>query len=499
LEGTTLEYAPTRRGFLLGTAAVIFSSGVLLGGRLNAQGRNTFENALAIPPVDQGRIEGDVRIFDLSLQSGQTEFFGGLKTATNGINASYLAPVLRMHSGETVRMNVTNNLTFNSTLHWHGLNVPARADGGPHQVIEPKQTWSPEFTIHEKASTMWYHSHQLHETASQVWSGLAGMMIIDDAETSALDLPDNYGVNDVPLVLQDRRFYRDGSMPYERSMHDEMAGMVGNVALVNGTVQPFFEVTSEKIRLRLLNGANASIYNLAFSDGRQFAQVASDGGLLSEPVAMTELRLAPGERAEIVVEFEPDQNVQLNSIGGGGSSGMGMMQGAQNPVFNMIEFRSAKSLEKSGKLPESLANLPNASESDAVLTRSFLLEMPGMGPMRMMGLGGGFTIDGQAMDMDRVDEVVKIGDTEIWEITNTGPMIHPFHIHNTQFRILDRDGRTPPANEAGLKDTVVVDPGETVRLLVRFENYTDEKRPYMYHCHILEHEDAGMMGQFTVV
>jgi blue copper oxidase len=117
----------------------------------------------------------------------------------------------------------------------------------------------------------------------------------------------------------------------------------------------------------------------------------------------------------------------------------------------------------------------------------------------MLGLGGGFTINGSSMDMQRVDEVVKMGDLEIWEITNAGAMIHPFHIHNTQFRIIDKDGKPPAEKEAGLKDTVVVHPGEVVRLLVRFDNYTDLERPYMYHCHILEHEDAGMMGQFTVV
>ena len=175
-----------------------------------------------------------------------------------------------------------------------------------------------------------------------------------------------------------------------------------------------------------------------------------------------------------------------------------MMMAEQVPQFDLIEFRSSETLKSSASIPKALAQLPIVSEADAVRTRRFLLEMPGMGPMRMMGISDGFTINGNTMNMRRVDEIVKMGETEIWEIANASPMTHPFHIHNTQFRILDRDGRPPEANEAGLKDTVVVNPGELVRVLIKFENYADAKRPYMYHCHILEHEDAGMMGQFTV-
>lgn len=448
-----------------------------------------------------------VREYALTLQDGKTEFFEGVQTHTMGINGNYLGPVLRMRTGETVRIDVNNTLAIQSTLHWHGLNVPANADGGPHQVIEPGGAWSPSFKIHDVASTMWYHSHQLHETASQVWAGLAGMIIIDDEVSDDLEIPSIYGADDIPLVLQDRRFNRDGSMRYDASMHDEMAGMIGNVPLINGTVRPHFDVSTEKLRLRLLNGSNASIYNLAFSDGRSFVQIASDGGLLPQPAELYELLLAPGERAEIIVKFEQNERVVLESKalagrrGGGQGMGMGggMMMAEQNPQFELIEFRAAKMLQSSASVPSKLRELPDISETHVTNTREFLLEMPGMGPLRMLGLAGGFTINGNAMKMRRVDEVVKMGDTEIWEISNAGPMIHPFHIHNTQFRVLDRDGQSPDPSEAGLKDTVVVFPGETVRLLVRFDNYTDAERPYMYHCHILEHEDAGMMGQFTVV
>lgn len=496
-----MKFDRSRRDLLLGSTALALSLIALPQGRAHAQSGFSFDMPLAIPRSDFGAVVDGVRVFELSLQDGKTEFFEGLLTDTSGINGSYLGPVLRMRSGETVQMRVTNNLGDTSTLHWHGMNVPAKADGGPHQVIKPGQTWSPEFRVHEVASTMWFHSHQLHETASQVWAGLAGMIVIDDDNSDGLNLPADYGVDDIPLVLQDRRFRQNGAMPYDVSTHDQMAGMTGNTPVINGTVAPHFGVTTEKLRIRLLNGANGSIYNLAFSDGRSFIQIASDGGLLAQPVAMSHLRLAPGERAEIIVNFVANETALLQSVAANTRSdmGMGMMMGEQTPQFELVEFRAGENLRPSANVPEHLASLPVVSQNDAVRTRRFLLEMPGMGPMRMLGLGGGFTINGDGMDMQRIDEVVKMGEAEIWEIANAGPMAHPFHIHNTQFRILDRDRRPPAANEAGLKDTVVVNPGETVRVLVRFNNYTDTTRPYMYHCHILEHEDAGMMGQFTVV
>jgi FtsP/CotA-like multicopper oxidase with cupredoxin domain len=462
-----------------------------------AQRRFSFDTPLAIPPLLRGDIKSGNRVFDLKLQNGETEFFPGYKTKTKGINGSYLGPALRMRRGETVRVNVQNALGHASTLHWHGFNLPAAADGGPHQIIADGDTWSPEFKVQEVASTMWFHAHQMGQTASQVWAGLAGLVLIDDDEADALALPSVYGVDDVPLVLQDRAFNRDGSMPYRLSMHSEMAGMIGDVPVINGTILPHFTVTSRKLRLRLLNGANASIYDLTFSDRRKFHQIASDGGLLEAPVALTHLRLAPGERAEIVVAFKPGETVLLKSIASS-RGGMGMMM-AQALDFDLVEFRAGPELRPSNDLPNRLATLPAASATDATNHRKFLLEMPGMGPMRMFGRGGGFTINSQEMDINTVNEVVKMAEAEVWEIQNPGPMTHPFHIHNTQFCILDRNGRKPALNEAGRKDTVVVEPGETVRLLVRFDHYSDPTRPYMYHCHILEQEDAGMMGQFTVV
>ena len=499
-----LSPTPTsRRTMLLGGAAAIAAAGLgysaLKPRPVRAASDPNHVTPLAIPPLDRGRVEGGVRIFGLTLQKGTSRFFRGLDTPTLGINAAYLGPVLRLRSGERTRFNVTNDIGEASTLHWHGFNLPARTDGGPHQIIAPGTTWSPEFEIVERASTMWFHSHMFHKTAPQVWAGLAGMAIIDDAESDALPLPRSYGVDDIPVVLQDRAFLNDGTMPYRPGIPQRMMGMIGNFPMVNGVIAPYLEVTTRRLRLRLLNGSNASIYHLRFSDNRPFHQIASDGGLLAAPVPMSRLQLAPGERAEIVVEITGSAPFRLlndPAAGrrGGGMMGGGMMGGMMGggvPAFSFLELRPAESLSPSPELPARLVDMPAADVAAATRTRQFQLQM-GM-------MASGFRISGKEMDIDRIDHVVKRGEAEIWEVSSNGMIPHPFHVHNTQFRVIDRNGAPPPANEAGLKDTVVINPGEVVRILVRFDRYADAERPYMYHCHILEHEDGGMMGQFAVV
>jgi len=462
-----------------------------------------FRNPLRLPPVLEGLVRGAERVIDLSLGYGSSGFFGDRPTPTVGINGAYLGPVLRVKQGDNLRLNVSNRLSEPSTLHWHGLNLPARMDGGPHQVIAPGKTWTSEFKVLQGASTQWYHSHMYHRTGIQVYFGLAGMLYIDDPQSSNLNLPSDYGVDDIPLILQDRSFNQDGSFRYASSMHDRMMGMLGDFMLVNGTPFARFEVQKQLTRLRLLNGSNARIYNLEFSDGREFWQIATDGGLLEASVPMRHLVLAPGERAEILVAFPPGKNVTLRhkplqrrAGSGAAMGGMMAMMAASDRPFDIMLFKSPQGVQKIPEPPARLITPRNWSANSAVRTRPFRLSMRmGMGMMQ----GGGFGINGRAMDMRRIDARVPLGDVEIWDIVNDTPMHHPFHIHNTQFRILDRNGKAPPANERGLKDTVLVYSGERVRVITQFENYTDAVTPYMFHCHILEHEDAGMMGQFVVV
>ncbi len=459
---------------------------------------------LAIPESMTGEVRDGVRTYDLGLQKGLSRFFDGVETRTLGINGTYLGPTLRMRAGEAVQMNVTNRIGESSTLHWHGFHLPARADGGPHQVIRDGETWSPRFTVKQRASMFWYHSHMVPRTGPQVYHGLVGLIYVDDDESARLDLPSDYGVDDIPLALQDRAFDHDGSLLYSTSMPSVMMGMRGNVLLVNGTVRPYFEARTDKLRLRLLNGSNARFYTVGFADGRTFHHIGTDGGLLERPYETSRLTLAPAERAQIVVDVGDGRPALLRTfatpnagmMSGGGMMGrmMERMMG-DDLTFDVLDIRPGAQRVKSAPLPDRLVSLDRPDPSRAVGTRRFVLQM-GMGGM-MMG-GGSFTINGKAMDMNRVDEAMRVGTTEIWQIENASMMPHPFHIHDVQFRLLDRNGAPPAPSEMGLKDTVVVAPNERVRLLLSFADYTDPDSPYMYHCHILEHEDAGMMGQFVV-
>jgi FtsP/CotA-like multicopper oxidase with cupredoxin domain len=480
-----------RRGGALG---LVLAAPTLLASCSPAYTPDQGSNPLNIPPLLTALPEDGTDTFDLALGHGETEFFNGVKTRTMGINQSYLGPTLRLTAGNNVRLNVANNLSEDATLHWHGFHLPAASDGGPHQVIRPGTTWSPEFQVRQKAGTFWYHSHLMGKTAEQVWAGLAGMIIVDDAESAGLDLPTTYGLDDIPLVLQDRSFTEDGQMPYAPGFFDMIDGLIGNVPLTNGTVGAFFEAKTRLLRLRLLNGSNATFYAMHFADGRAFFQIASDGGLLERPFETNQVLLAPGERAEVLVDLSNGERTILRAAPMKSEEAVKAddvlirtLSGEKAP-FDFLEIRPSGS-GGAAEVPKTLASLPAVRSDDAVRTRLFELDM---------GLRS-HTINGMEMDMARVNEVVPVGETEIWEITNKSWMAHPFHIHDTQFRILDRGGKPPHPGEAGLKDTVVSYPKKTLRILVRFDEYTDPALPYMYHCHVLEHEDAGMMGPFTVV
>lgn len=460
---------------------------------------------LAIPPLYRGEERSGERVYDLSLQKGLTSFVDGVLTPTIGINQSFLGPTLEMRRGERVRMNVRSNLDETATLHWHGFHLPAAADGGPHQPIAPGEIWSPSFEVRQRASLFWYHSHTHRRAGPQVYAGLAAPIYVRDEEEDRLDLPADYGIDDIPLMLQDRAFAEDGRLIYSNRMHSRMMGMQGDTLLVNGTSDPVFEAKTDLLRLRLLNGSNTRFYSLAFADGRSFQLIASDGGLLERPHRTARAVLAPGERTQILVDLSDGRPAELRATSAGN---MGMMNGgmmggmmrrsarAEAPasageVFPVLSILPAAARRTAAALPTILTSLPPTDKSLAVRQRRFVLDMS-------MGMMGSFTINGKSMDMQRIDERVPVNQWEIWHIENASMMAHPFHIHDVQFRVLDRNGLAPPPQEQGLKDTVIVNPGERVSLFLRFEAYTDPDRPYMYHCHILEHEDAGMMGQFVV-
>ena len=428
--------------------------------------------ALRIPAVlEPDMAEGTTRRYTLTMDEGLTEFRQGSQTPTLGYNGSYLGPTIMLNRGEDVEVTLLNRMQEETTVHWHGLLVPSDADGGPHQVIEPGTRRDVAFSVKQEAATLWYHPHTIGKTARQVYGGLAGFLLIRDDSLLSKGLPGAYGVDDVPLVVQDRSF--TDSMQFDFPGTYSPDGTLGDTILANGTIRAAFEVTTELLRLRLLNGSNARIYNFRLNDGRSFLQIASDGGLLNEPVAMSSLRLTPGERAEILLSFKGTQP--------GGF--LDLMDG-DAPVLRM---NAATDLKPNGTIPVTLNQLPSAPDGGGS-DRRFVLS--GMGMM--------VSINGDTFNMHRVDERGFTLHDEVWEVYNRpdmmGGMTHNFHLHGTQFRVLTRGGTLPPLQERGWKDTVALDPGEQVRLLVRFE----DPGLFMYHCHILEHEDNGMMGQIEV-
>ncbi|CAM3946824.1 multicopper oxidase family protein [Kibdelosporangium persicum] len=458
-----------RRSFLALTALAAFTVTGCGGGQGNV-GSLEFTAPLHIPPVlDPAPGPDGVKRFPLRLQEGRAEMRPGKPVGTWGINGDYLGPTLRAKRGDRVAMNVTNTLGEASTLHWHGMRLPAKMDGGPHQMINPGDTWSPEWTVDQPAATTWYHPHPHGQTARHVYRGLAGMFLIDDDKDVAL--PRTYGTDDIPLVIQDKKFKDDGEL---NDNTGGTFGILGDHILVNGTYGPYFQVTTTNARFRVLNGSNARVYDIGFADDRTFHVVGGDGGLLEKPVPVRRFQISPGERVEIVAGFQPGEQVLLKSFDGDSDIGSG--------DFDLIKFTAAERLKPSAGLPGRLADL--APPAKPTKTRTFRL--------------GGSNINSRNMDMTRIDEVVAAGASEIWELDNV-TYSHNFHIHEVVFRVLDIDGEQPPEHLRGPKDTVFVPSGTKVRLAVEFGRHTDPKTPYMYHCHILKHEDQGMMGQFVIV
>ncbi|WP_330113846.1 multicopper oxidase family protein [Streptomyces sp. MUM 178J] len=477
---------------LVTTVAVV--AGLALGGgavwlysdaKVSTAGSTSFGNELAVPPLAKSRVKPDgTRVFDLTMQSGHKEFIQGKKTPTWGFNGDYLGPTLRAARGEKVEVKVANRLGEASTVHWHGMHLPAAMDGGPHQMVAPGQTWTPHWTVDQPAASLWYHPHPHGRTEKHVQRGLAGMFLLDDERSAGLALPKTYGVDDLPVIVQDVRFDGAEFDHGHRLMSD--TGFLGDRTMVNGTLDPYAEVRDERVRLRLLNASTARVYAFGFSDGREFSLIGTDGGLLEQAVPMERIRLSPGERAEIVVRMEPGEKTVLRSFPPRdlGEGWQKRFNGGDD-TFDVLQLRAHRELRPSPQVPDRLGELELPDASDAVRGRFFGLRTSG--------------INGRKMDMARIDETVTRGETEIWTVRNEHGTPHNFHVHDVQFRVLEVDGERPPAELRGAKDTVFVPGRTTVKLAVRFDGPSDPDVPYMYHCHLLYHEDLGMMGQFVVV
>ncbi|HWL43516.1 MAG TPA: multicopper oxidase domain-containing protein [Ilumatobacter sp.] len=445
-----------------------------------------FRNALRIPPLDEGTVGSDgTRRFDLTVQAGETVFLDDRPTATWGVNGAYLGPTLRARTGERVEVAVHNRIGEATSMHWHGMHLPAVMDGGPHQPIEPGDTWVPTWVVDQPAATLWYHPHPHGRTAQHVYRGVAGMFQIVDDASDGTSLPATYGVDDIPLIVQDRKF--DGDHQFDMNAGFlESTGVLGDKILVNGTFDPHVTVRHEQVRFRLLNASNARFFEFGFADGRSFRLVATDGGFVDAPAELTRVQLSPGERAEIVVEFEAGDEAVLRTFPHSAANFMFDRFTGGDDEFDVLAVRAAAILSPSEPVPHQLPSSDTPPElSDVTVERRFTL--------------GGNDINGKQMDMGRIDAVVEAGSVELWEVRNQSGLPHNFHVHDVQFHVADVNGELPATHLRGRKDTVEVGNGATVRLLIRFGELADPNVAYMFHCHVLQHEDAGMMGQFVVV
>ncbi len=463
---------------------------------------------LYLPPVVSPR---NLR---LTARAHVTNIAPGVPSTVMSVGDGPVSPTIRARAGERATITLRNELDEPTILHWHGLRPPEKDDGHPRLAIESGQSYDYDFVLDERAGTYWYHAHPHMRTAAQVHLGMAGLFIISDAEEDALALPG--GERELTVLLQDKRPAADGSVSYNVTMgHDMMEGLLGSAAYANGVRTPSVEVSSAFYRVRLLGAANARIFRLGLSNNRNLVLIGTDGGLLERPVTLPHMDLATGERADLLLDFTgiaEGTRVMLQSLpfdppyqgmrggmgggmggggmGGGGMGGGGMGGGGvvpQGGAMDLLEFVVTKSVRDDFRVPQRLSVLPPVNEADVSLERTFHFRSA-----MMM-----HQINGRDFEMDRIDERIPFGSTERWVFVNDGPFPHPVHMHAVQFRVTDRTGGrgTLYPWEQGLKDTVLVFPGERVSVVATFNSFRGR---YMMHCHNLEHEDHGMMMNFEV-
>ena len=466
------------------------------------------------------------------------------------IPGSYLGPVIRLQKGQKVRIHLHNQLNEDTITHWHGLHVPAEVDGHPMYAIGSGQTFVYEFEVVNRACMAIYHPHPHEATAKQVYHGLAGAIIVNDEEEAALGLPS--GEYEIPIVIQDRLFDGQNQLIYAPNMQSSMFGFYGNRILVNGHPELQLDVATRAYRLRFLNGSTARIYKLAWDDGTPITVLGVDGGLLEQPEHKPYVMLAPGERLDVWMDFSGraiGSELVMRSLPFSGAlphMSMGMMGHSAYGLpmqsdYAIFTVRVSKKISDSPKLPTKLAKISRYEISDThnpnkpvpitiseghmsmllngrpyaykdiqdneriPVNTIQLMEIShehGMGHMGMgeMGNGGGMGMG--RMGMGGMQHGGMGGGMGMGGMM---AMAHPIHLHGQSFQIVSRSIDSTRESDystvnqgfinSGLKDTVLVMPGETVRIIKPFQDY---KGLFMFHCHNLEHEDMGMMREFLV-
>ena len=483
----------------LGKLVLVFTfSAIILNCKkttdISGSGTNTSTdktyNALWIPPTLTGTT------FNLTLGSSTKQLKTGAVTPTYGYNGnSFWGPTLIMNKGDNVQINVTNSLSDQTTVHWHGFHIPAIMDGGPHQIINAGATWSPNFQVKNNAATFWYHPHLHMKTQEQLTKGAGGFIIVQDPVESALALPRTYGTDDIPLVLTSRRYNTDNSF--------DLTTTYGDYMLTNGTPNAEISLPKQFVRFRILNAEVERAYNLGFSDNRTFYVITNDGGLLNAPVPVTRVKLAVGERVEILLNLGSDavgSSLDMKAFNSGQIFGFPGAEPASSGNFgsllNNIDFSLlhinvvASNANAITSLPATLAN--NVYWTNTDVTNSRTITITGG------QAGSAFTFDNNTYGFTTINQNIKLNSVEKWTIVNNNIFGHSFHIHDVQFKIISRSSGSVAAYESGWKDTVYIPLGESVSVIAKYDDFSSGVNPYMYHCHFNNHEDGGLMGQFLV-
>ncbi|MEV6595788.1 multicopper oxidase family protein [Actinoplanes sp. NPDC051346] len=403
----------------------------------------------------------------MTARKAKVPILRGAPTEVYGYNGQFPGPTIRATAGRRVVIAQTNQLDMDTAVHLHGGHTPPASDGFPLDVIAPGGTRVYEYPNRQQATTLWYHDHAHHMESEHVYRGLEGFYLIEDPREDALGLPS--GAFDVPIMLRDARFDDDGGLLFVPEDFQNRTTI-----LTNGRPQPYFPVAARRYRLRLLNGANLRTFTLRLGAGEEMVQISTDGGLLGAPVTTRDIKLSPGERVDVIVDFT------------GRPAGTQVIL-ADDTAGAVLRFDVGRPAYDASRVPAVLRPLPPLGEADVV--RRFSL---GIDPQDFT-----FKINGRAFDPDRVDTTIRRGDTEVWEVTNgdTFTIPHNFHMHLVQFRVLSRNGQPPAPSEAGWKDTVPLQPGETVRLQATFNGPVGR---YVYHCHLIDHSSHAMMATMEI-
>jgi spore coat protein A len=411
------------------------------------------------------------------------EILPGLTTPIWGYNGTFPGPTIKARSNRRVVVRQTNALPEAVSVHLHGGVQTPESDGYPTDLIPPGGTKEYIYPNLHRAATLFYHDHAMDLTGPHVYKGLAGLYLISDEVEDALGLP--VGEFDVPLMIQERTFNADGSFALTPNSPANVFDQSGDTILINGVPWPRLQVAAQRYRFRILNASNSTTYSVALSSRKPMVQIATDGGLLDRPISVDYITMGPAERAEVVVDFADlplGSTVDLVDLLGTGDQA------------ELMRFEIQRPGEQDRPLP--LVLDPTEPLRSGAVERTFVFQptlYPGFPPFK-------WKINGQNFDPTRMDTRVPLDSVEIWRFENRAlgavAMDHPVHVHLVNFHVLDRNGQPPAPYEAGWKDTVLVRPNETVRVIAKFAPFRGK---YMLHCHNLAHEDHAMMANFEVV